>query len=182
MDTTQRPHLPLRAPIASCTSCETGEQACFCAGSSTAPHHVQHSGYTVVVFPKSVPQRGCASVPRTGCLLARLAAREMGAGMTDWHYRSSSPRARHGCAKVETVNCRHSSLACRTEDEAAALGPWLLVGEQGCSARLAPGPMSLDGCCLQLHVAAVPDRHCIESSAQASASLRFPLDFVQFLW
>lgn len=149
---------------------------------------VTRSSYSPNLFPQRGSQRGCAPVPRTGCLLARLAAREMGAGMTEWHYRSSSPRARHSFAKVETVNCRQSRsislavVACRTEDEVTAFGPWLLVGEQGCSARLAPGPLSLDGCCLQLQAAAVPDRHCIESSAQASASLRFSFDFDQFLW
>lgn len=41
------------------------------------------SGYTVVVFP-------AARQFQTGPCLARLAARDMVAGMTEWHYRCFS--------------------------------------------------------------------------------------------
>lgn len=103
-------------------------------------------------------------------------SREMGAGMTEWHYRSFSLLARHIVPMGQT--------AINLDSQIGQICPRSLPTERrsGCSARLAPGRRSFVGRCLQLHAAAVmqlsPDRYCIESSTQASASLGRALIFL----
>jgi hypothetical protein len=87
----------------------------------------QGSRYTVVLFPQLWPPN---MLRVRGPVLARLAAREMGAGMTEWHYRSAPQ-----CAMVQTVSLKGLSSRSGPSDRGRS-GSFLV---HGCRHLCSPG-------------------------------------------
>lgn len=180
VDKTQEAHLPLKALIAGCTYHETDEEAC-CAGSRRAPHRVTRSSYSQLSYPRAARQF------QTGPFLARLAAREMGAGMTEWHYRCFSLGRATVCHRPNG-NSRwsiSSRSGLPTEDGSAAAWSTAFCWRAELQRPARPRTnvvrwlLCAAACC---RCPRPPLHRIIDPGSQASASLCLFPDSISFLW